>query len=270
MKLKKERSRGRYGVWMCLYLFGIVLILCGCTRKTEDVAGLELLFPETAQASETDALEAVDAVLETDTLSAAEPKSGAESVATGNDVTQVLQSEAATFVSSDTSISPSNVQECYVYVCGAVKEPGVYAMEPGRRVFEAIEAAGGFTEQACTEYVNQATTIADGLQIWIPTREEAKKAGWQYPQGQSAGGDVGNGSGGTSGKAAGTSLVNINTADSGQLCRLSGIGEAKAQAIIAYREAHGNFAKKEDIMKVAGIKQSGYEKIKDQITVGQE
>ena len=65
-------------------------------------------------------------------------------------------------------------------------------------------------------------------------------------------------------------LVNINTATVEQLCTLNGIGESRAKTIIAYREAHGNFTKKEDIMKVTGIKESSYAKIKDQITVGKE
>ena len=63
-------------------------------------------------------------------------------------------------------------------------------------------------------------------------------------------------------------LLNINTATIEQLCTLSGIGEAKARAIVEYREQKGDFSRIEDIMKVAGIKQTGYDKIKDSITVG--
>lgn len=164
----------------------------------------------------------------------------------------------------------TDVSECYVYICGAVKEPGVYRMSQDDRIYAVIERAGGFSEAACEDYVNQALKVADGLKIWIPTIEEAKKAasgealsaadsgGLTYPplpEEDSTGGQSGSG------------LVNINTAGEEQLCTLTGIGKAKAQAIIAYRMEHGNFARPEDIMNVTGIKQSGFEKIKDGICV---
>lgn len=164
----------------------------------------------------------------------------------------------------------TDVSECYVYICGAVKEPGVYRMGQDDRIYAVIERAGGFSEAACEDYVNQALKVADGLKIWIPTIEEAKKAasgealsaadsgGLTYPplpEEDSTGGQSGSG------------LVNINTAGEEQLCTLTGIGKAKAQAIIAYRMEHGNFARPEDIMNVTGIKQSGFEKIKDGICV---
>ena len=171
-------------------------------------------------------------------------------------------------------------------------------MNPGDRIFQAVERAGGFTDDACEEYVNLAKSVADGLKIWIPTKEEASElraegaaagtegaagsgtarqtvkaadaagapdenAGLFYPQQEAA--DDGK----TGINAAQGGKVNINTAAQEELCTLTGIGEAKARAIIAYREAHGGFAKPEDIMKVTGIKQSGYEKIQDQITVGE-
>ncbi len=167
-------------------------------------------------------------------------------------------------------------QVCYVHICGAVQEAGVYRMEAGDRIFAVVEQAGGFAPGACEDYVNLAKPVADGLRIWIPTQEEARKerndnqrmspvedAGLEYPKESSAGGSPAQA--GESGR-----LVNINTASLEQLMSLTGIGEAKARAIMEYRSGHGNFAEKEDIMKVAGIKQSGYDKIKDQITVKQE
>lgn len=164
----------------------------------------------------------------------------------------------------------SECADCYVYICGAVKEPGVYRMSQNDRIYAVIERAGGFSETACEDYVNQALKVADGLKIWIPTIEEAKKAasGEALPVADSGGLTYPplpeeNSTDGQSGSG----LVNINTAGEEQLCTLTGIGKAKAQAIIAYRMEHGNFARPEDIMNVTGIKQSGFEKIKDGICV---
>jgi len=153
--------------------------------------------------------------------------------------------------------------DMYIHVCGAVMQPGVYCMQPGERIYQAIEAAGGFAENACDSYCNQAMELTDGMKLWIPTMEEAA----ELPrEAESLISTVTGTNGGTaSDKKA---LLNINTATIEQLCTLSGIGEAKARAIVEYREQKGNFSRIEDIMKVAGIKQTGYDKIKDSITVG--
>ena len=142
----------------------------------------------------------------------------------------------------------SDEEDCiYVYVTGAVVNPGVYAMHEGDRIFDVIEAAGGFTEDALETDVNLAQIIEDEQQIHIPTAEEAQL---QAEADEAAG------------------LVNINTATLEELCTLTGIGEAKAQAIISYREEYGDFTSTEEIMNISGIKEGVYEKIKDQITVG--
>ncbi len=133
---------------------------------------------------------------------------------------------------------------CYVYVCGAVTTPGVYEMKPGERIFRAIEMAGGFTEDAAPEKVNQALPVEDGLSVVVPTIEEARAA---------------------SEKESG--LVNINTASRAELCTLKGVGETRADAIIAYREEKGAFRKIEDIMLVSGIGESSFNKIKNSIIV---
>lgn len=136
----------------------------------------------------------------------------------------------------------------YVYVCGAVNSPGVVALGPESRVEDALEAAGGFSDAADRDYVNLAARVTDGEQIYFPTAEEALT-----PEGQNRTADAG--------------LVNINAADAALLCTLPGIGETRAQDIIAYREANGGFQTEEDIMKVPGIKTAAYEKIRDKITV---
>lgn len=257
-------------------LFGCVpALLCGCTRKAETGGELdEIVFSEYGLQPETAAEDASEAAEEGAGIVAAEDKSGAAAEDTA------AAEDKSGMPAEDTAAEPER-SDCYVYICGAVENPGVYRMEPDDRIFAVIEKAGGFTETACQDYVNQAKAVADGLKVRIPTLEEAeaeRKAGQQaggtgqYGAGEDAGLEypkqTEGAAAGQSGETAG--LVNINTAAKEQLCTLTGIGESKAQAIIEYRNAHGGFSEKEDIMKVTGIKQSGYEKIKDYITVRQE
>lgn len=134
----------------------------------------------------------------------------------------------------------------YVYVCGAVVSPGVVKLPEGSRASDALQAAGGFAEDAETSYVNLAAKVTDGERLYFPNvTEEMTFVEQEKKEG----------------------LVNINTAGVKELCTLPGIGEARADSIIAYREANGLFGSKEDIMKVSGIKDSAYEKICDKITV---
>lgn len=151
----------------------------------------------------------------------------------------------------------SLTENIFVYVCGAVRSPGVYELPEHARVYEAIEAAGGLREDADSLHTNQAKILTDGEQITVLTQEEAKKASGTA----AADGNPEQGSG-TSG-----AVVNINTAGVNELTSLSGIGESRANDIISYREEHGPFQKTEDIMKVAGIKTALYTKIKDHICV---
>ena len=139
-------------------------------------------------------------------------------------------------------------QEICVYVCGAVKTPGIVFLPQGSRAADALEAAGGFAAGAAEDAVNLAAKVSDGEKLYFPAFEEHAA---QTKQEETA--------------AAG--LVNINTADAAQLCTLPGIGESRAADIIAYRESHGGFAACGDIMKVTGIKESVYNRISGKITV---
>ena len=146
----------------------------------------------------------------------------------------------------------------YVYICGEVIKPGVYELSGDSRIYEAVDAAGGFTENAARECVNLASKVSDGMQITIYNREEAASLlADSAPVGENAG------KSGTSGSG----LVNLNTATKEELMTLKGIGESKAEDIIRYREKSGGFKKIEDIMKISGIKENGFQKIKDSITV---
>ena len=179
-----------------------------------------------------------------------------------NEDLQVLELEETAEPSEKAGNPESDAEEAeradqntiYVYVCGAVKEPGVYALSKGARIYEAIAHAGGVREDAAEESINQAQTLSDGERIYVPTEEEVK---------QGNAGDVGMQT--ESGSAEGK--VNINTASKEELKILSGIGDSKADSIIQYRETCGAFRSIEELMNVEGIKEGTFEKIKDRITV---
>lgn len=160
--------------------------------------------------------------------------------------------------SQDEAVSESSEdheETVFVYVCGAVNAPGVYELKKDARVFEAIGLAGGMTGEAAAEAVNQARTVADGEQIYVPTVQEAQMQGTGVLE------DTVTGNADESGK------VNINTAGKEELMTLTGIGEAKAQSILDYREAHGQFGSIEDLMQIEGIKEGVFNKIKEDITI---
>lgn len=159
----------------------------------------------------------------------------------------------AAAVSETEAMDPAFV----VHVCGEVANPGIYELPAGSRIYEAVKAAGGFTENAAEESVNLASPIEDGVQIRIYSKEEAETlaAGAAPFDGFEASGE---------GKEP---VVNLNTATKEELMTLSGIGESRAEDIIRYREENGGFQNIEDIMKVSGIKDAAFQKIKDRITV---
>lgn len=168
----------------------------------------------------------------------------------------LYETSSAVQESGETGESPENQetnpetesQKLCVFVCGAVVSPGVYELPVGSRVNDAVEAAGGMTEKASATYLNLAEYVSDGQKVEVPTLEEARELEEARAR-QEAG------------------LVNLNTATEAQLMTLSGIGEAKARAIIAYREEHGGFSSVEELMEIAGIKEGVYRKIQGQITV---
>lgn len=160
----------------------------------------------------------------------------------------------------------------YVHVCGLVCMPGVYGLPAGSRIYEAIEAAGGFSEEAVPDYLNLAQVLEDGMKIQVPDREQAeewKAQGLSQPGisagAVSAGVQTPGGTG--TGEGSAKARVNLNTASREELMTLRGIGEFRAEDIIHYREAFGGFKSIEDIMNVSGIKDAAFEKIKDSITV---
>ncbi len=150
----------------------------------------------------------------------------------------------------------------YVHVCGEVENPGVYELPEGSRAFEALEAAGGFTEQAAADCLNLAAVVSDGMQLRVLTQAEAEGLSMEE-----IGRLTGQEASGSSSSSDGPAPVNINTAGKEELMTLSGIGESRAGDIIRYRTENGGFKKIEEIKNVPGIKDAMFQKIKDSITV---
>jgi competence protein ComEA len=148
----------------------------------------------------------------------------------------------------------ASVGTIVVHLCGEVRSPGIYELAQGSRLYEAVEAAGGMTEEAAADYLNLARILNDGEKIRIPDREAAAQEpfGPEALPGQDPGAEE---------------KVNLNTADAARLQTLPGIGEAKAGAILAYREEHGKFSSIEEIKQVSGIGEAVYENLKEHITV---
>ena len=137
-------------------------------------------------------------------------------------------------------------RQIYVQVSGAVAKPGVYQLEEGSRVFMAVELAGGLSSEADESSLNQAQALSDGQQVHVYAVGERE---YQETQTEDDG------------------RVNLNTASAQELMSLPGIGQSKADSIIAYRESNGGFGAVEDLMKIEGIKEGVFSKIKDRIKV---
>ena len=160
------------------------------------------------------------------------------------------------------STGQAGMSTLFVHICGEVVKPGLYELPEGSRIFDAVEAAGGFTQDASESYVNLAQVLEDGWKVEIPGAGAVCNSG----PGNMAGitgntADMGGNAG------AGDGLVDINTATKQELCTLPGVGESRAESIISYRERNGGFERIEDIMKVEGIKEGMFSKMKDKICV---
>lgn len=199
-----------------------------------------------------------------------------EAKSNAGDTDQNREAESSAGSTDRTELSDASSEETktlVVHICGAVSAPGVYELPAGSRIIDAVEAGGGFLPEADEACCNLAEEIVDGCQIYIMTKSEScadgqteKKAGIQTsPDSDMQTTDRNVRSNST--PALENGLVNLNTADVAALMTLPGIGESRAKAIISYREQHGAFAQIEDIMKISGIKQAAFSKIKDKITV---
>lgn len=155
-----------------------------------------------------------------------------------------------TMLVDKTEVSTTQETVIFVDIKGEVKNPGVYQMKVGDRVKDAVEAAGGLTEEADSQKVNLAKRLEDQMVIVVPkVGEEAE----EIPAGE------------TRNEATKEGKVNINTATVEELKTLKGVGEKKAEAIIEYRKKNGSFQTKEDLMKVRGIGKKLFESFQERI-----
>ena len=281
-KLRSWKQKKRTDRLWKVVLWGILWAMlcptlgaCGAQRE-------ELFLSEKESIAYGDGNRKVESNAEdTDQDREAEPNAGntdqnreAESNAGNTD--QNREAEPSAGSTDRTELSDASSEEAktlVVHICGAVSAPGVYELPAGSRIIDAVEAGGGFLPEAEEACCNLAEEIVDGCQIYIMTKSESctdgqteKKAGIQTsPDSDMQTTDRNVRS--NSAPALENGLVNLNTADIAALTTLPGIGESRAKAIISYREQHGAFAQIEDIMKISGIKQAAFSKIKDKITV---
>lgn len=164
----------------------------------------------------------------------------------------------------DAEIDMESQEPVYVDIDGAVKNPMLAELPGGSRIEDAIEAAGGVTEDADMTGINRAAFAEDGSKIYIPFVSEDGAS-----QASSDGGiSMGTSTGGVStGASASSGKININSADSTALQQLNGVGPATAQKIIDYRTANGRFKSIEELKNVSGIGDKTYEKLKEFITI---
>lgn len=217
-----------------MFCIGIAVSLCGCAAKGDTQMYLEAKVQDTQEE---------DAGLEN------QPQDQQE---------QIRQNEQ--------DEQPKETETCFVYVCGAVKYPGVFELPQGSRVYEAVALAGGLKKNAYAKGLNQAKQIEDGEMIEVLTVKEYKEAAGKQEPFDKDGGQQNAGNARSVPQEA-DGRMDLNTATAQELMTLNGIGEAKAANIIAYREANGGFSSVDEIMNVSGIGEGVYARIQDKIKV---
>lgn len=140
-----------------------------------------------------------------------------------------------------------------VDVKGAVKSPGIYDLPVGSRVNDAVQKAGGLTEQADSKLLNLAQKVSDEALVYVPTKGE-----------ESASQQAGSGTASSTNKEK---KINLNKASLEELKQVKGLGGKRAQDIIDYRETNGKFKSVDELKKVSGIGAKTIEKLKDYVTV---
>ena len=143
----------------------------------------------------------------------------------------------------------------YVDVKGAVNHPGVYQVSPNSRIQDAIQLAGGLTNEADQKQINFAQRLEDQMVVNVPKIGEEKGQEETITNAKNTSGNQG----------AKDSKVNINTATVEQLMTLKGVGQKKAEAIIEYRKKNGSFKSKEELMKVRGIGKKMFETFQERV-----
>lgn len=162
------------------------------------------------------------------------------------------QENTVSYYGNEEQSEETHISQITVHITGAINNPGVIIIEEGARIVDALEAAGGETEEADVNRLNLAYVLEDGEKLYIPSKNEEEQ---EYI---------------TQGKdnmSEGQSKININSAQIEELITLPGVGEATANKIIEYRKENGKFQKIEDLKNVPGIGDSKYENIKTMIEI---
>jgi competence protein ComEA len=148
---------------------------------------------------------------------------------------------------AETTDEPKEISspKIYVHVAGSVKSPGIYQLDSGTRVYDAVLAAGGFTSKANQASVNMARALNDGEQLLISSQNGAQSFE----------------------NSMVSSLISLNQASASQLEELPGVGPALAGRMIDWRTANGGFKAKEDLLNVAGIGDKLFASVKDLVTL---
>lgn len=158
-------------------------------------------------------------------------------------------------------VQPKNDQVTHnsvmVHVCGSVKREGVYKLNSGDRIMDAIALAGGARPLADLSAVNLAETVKDGEKILIPVKQIVTPEQLDSPGGNQTGQK----------SASPSAPININTADEKTLDSLPGVGPSTAKAIVEYRRTKGAFAKPEQLMEIPRFGKSRFERIKGMIII---
>ena len=231
MKLKKQQDRGRKHAKILAAM--LVFLLCGCNHRDTEYK-----------------------------LSDSTGGSTAETVFGNQKEVDEEQTVSEKSAGETTGIPEKREARERPYYFLMIRRPPRSTLFPYttlfRSVVQAVEAAGGFLPDAEEKILNLARKIEDGEQITVWTREEAENMEITETPQQNTGGTE---------QASGSGKVNLNTAGKEELMTLSGIGESRADAIIAYREANGPFGSIEEIMNIEGIKGKMFEKIRGSIEV---
>lgn len=163
----------------------------------------------------------------------------------------------------ESAVTEEPDNKIFVHITGEVNQPGLYELDENCRVVDAIEKAGGFTENAAVDRINLAEKLNDEAKLFVPSAVDIKNAAEK-----SSGSSKSNTSSAKSNTQSATNhtkIVNINSASAAELMTLPGIGEVFAERIVMYRAENGPFNRLEDIMRVSGISKGKFDAIKDYI-----
>lgn len=189
-------------------------------------------------------------------------------IITGNSPSEAVKEEDGSSLTETEEKEESREDETFwkkvgktgVYIYGAVNNPGVYYLDSNARVVDLVKAAGGFKKNASRTSVNLAAYLKDAGTVRILTKKQAKNQKRENIADEIEISDE-------TESTEQSGLVNINRAEKEELMSLKGVGETKAEAIIAYRQEHGGFKAIEEIMEISGIKEGTFNKIKSKITI---